>query len=106
MRYEATSEVTKKSNRTAVKNIFGAAMLTGKQMRAARGLLGWSADDLAKASKLSRGTIENAEKIEGMPNMQSKNLLAVKTALEKAGIIFIDAGDYDGRAGVGVRMRK
>jgi DNA-binding XRE family transcriptional regulator len=105
MRYEAASKVVKKSITKAVKNIFGAAMLTGAQMRAARGLLGWSADRLSKACGLSRGTIENAEKAEGMPNMQSKNLLAVKTALEKGGVIFIDRGDYGG-GGVGVRLRK
>src|ERR1700730_16552936 len=105
MRYEAASEVAKKSIRTAVENISGAAMLTGAQMRAARGLLHWSADKLAKASGLSLGTIQNAEKIDGMPNMQSKNLLAVKTALEKGGIVFID-GEYSGKGGPGVRLRK
>jgi DNA-binding XRE family transcriptional regulator len=89
MQYEAASKVAKKSIGRAAKNILGAAMLTGKQMRAARALLGWSADTLANACGLSRGTIEIAEKADGMPNMQSKNLLAVKTALERGGVVFI-----------------
>ena len=105
MGYEAVSEVARKSTRKTVEIIFGAAMLTGAQMRAARGLLNWSADKLAKACDLSLGTIQNAEKIDGMPNMQSKNLLAVKTALEKGGIVFID-GEYSGKGGPGVRLRK
>jgi transcriptional regulator with XRE-family HTH domain len=81
-----------------VENILGAAMLTGAQMRAARGLLNWSANELAKACGLSLGTIQNAEKFDSIPNMQAKNLQAVKVALEKAGVIFID-GDYAGRGG-------
>jgi DNA-binding transcriptional regulator YiaG len=105
MRYEAAGEVAKKSNRTTIKNISGAGMLTGGQMRAARGLLNWSASTLAKTCGLSLGTIQNAEKIDGMPNMQAKNLLAVKTALEKGGVVFID-GDYSGKGGPGVRLRK
>jgi hypothetical protein len=35
------------------------------------------------------------------------SLVAIKTAMEKAGVIFIDEGDYaGGRGGVGVRLRK
>ena len=71
-------------------------------MRAARGLLNWSADKLAKACGLSLGTIQNAEKIDGVPGtMQMKNLLAIKTALEKGGVEFIN----DDEPGVKLKRR-
>ena len=73
-------------------------------MRAARALLNWSAAELAERCGVSHPTISRAEKAEGMPNMQSKNLAAIKTALERAGVEFMD-GPYSGSGGPGVRLR-
>ena len=79
-------------------------MLTGPQMRAARALLGWSAKDLAQRSRVSQPTIQRSERASDVPNMQTKNLLAIKAALEDGGVVFLDAGESrDG--GVGVRFR-
>ena len=77
--------------------------LTSAQMRAARGLIRWSAEDLARETALSVTTIRRAELTEGETSMTAANDLAVRRALEAAGVIFIDE---NGGAGPGVRLRK
>jgi ribosome-binding protein aMBF1 (putative translation factor) len=76
--------------------------LTSAQMRAARGLIRWSAEDLARETALSVTTIRRAELAEEETSMTTANDLAVRRALEAAGVVFIDEnGD-----GPGVRLRK
>jgi hypothetical protein len=77
--------------------------LTSAQMRAARGLIRWSAEDLARETALSVTTIRRAELTEEETSMTAANDLAVRRALEAAGVIFIDE---NGGAGPGVRLRK
>ena len=79
-------------------------MLTGSQIRAARALLKWSGKDLAHKSGVSYPSIQRAEAVEGMPNMQTKKLSAIKSALEAGGCVFLD-GTYSGTGGPGVRLR-
>lgn len=79
-------------------------MITGPQIRAARAMLGWSAAELADKAGLSYPTVQRAESVSGMPNMQSKNLFALKGALEAAGVIFLDPGQCQ-PGGPGVRLR-
>ena len=81
-----------------------AAMLTGSQIRAARALLKISAQDLSARSGVSYAAIQRAEAVDDMPNMQTRNLAAIKTALEKSGCVFLD-GPYTGDGGPGVRLR-
>jgi hypothetical protein len=76
--------------------------LTSAQMRAARGLIRWSAEDLARQTALSVTTIRRAELTEEETSMTAANDLAVRRALEAAGVIFIDENDE----GPGVRLRK
>jgi len=83
----------------------GAAVITGSQIRAARALLNWSGTDLADRCGVSYATIQRAEKVDDMPNMQSKNLAAIKSALEAAGVVFVD-GPYSGTGGPGVRLAR
>ena len=71
-------------------------------MRAARGLLRWSADDLADHSRLGVATIRRAESVDGLPKTTEANLAAIRTALEAAGVIFIDQNGN----GPGVRLRE
>lgn len=81
-----------------------ATMLTGSQIRAARALIGWTTQRLAKEAGVSYATISRAEQTDAMPSMRTNSLQAVQTALESAGVIFLDAGDNrDG--GPGVRLR-
>jgi hypothetical protein len=76
--------------------------LTGLQMRAARALLRWTADTLAERSRLSIATIKRAEGMDGDPRMTAANAYAVRSALEAAGIEFIDPNG----GGPGVRLRQ
>ncbi len=84
---------------------YPARMITGPQIRAARALLGWSADELARRSGLSYATVQRAEAVEGIPSVRAPNLSALQRALEDGGIIFLDAGEMrDG--GEGVRLKR
>ena len=76
--------------------------LTSAQIRAARSLLRWSAEDLARRSLLSVATIRRAELTEDETSMTAANDLAVRRALEAAGVEFIDGNG----GGPGVRLRK
>lgn len=73
--------------------------ITVGQCRAARGLIGWSQAQLSEASKVSPATIANFESGKRVPI--ANNLAAIRTALESAGVIFIDANGN----GPGVRLR-
>ena len=76
--------------------------LTSAHIRAARALLRWSAEDLARRSLLSVATIRRAELTEDETSMTAANDLAVRRALEAAGAEFID----DNGGGPGVRLRQ
>jgi hypothetical protein len=75
--------------------------LTGSQIRAARALIRWSAEDLSRRSAVSLRTIRRAELAEGHTSMTAANDLAIRRALEAAGVEFID----DDGGGPGVRVR-
>ena len=69
-------------------------MISTNQLRAARVLLRWTAQDLADASGVGVATIRRIEVIEGFPlRRHTRTLLAIQTALEAAGIEFIESPD-------------
>ena len=76
--------------------------MNSAQIRAARALLRWSAAELAREAALGLATIKRAELANGETSMTMANDLAVRRALEAAGVEFIDE---DG-GGPGVRLRK
>jgi hypothetical protein len=76
--------------------------LTSHQIRAARALLRWRAQDLAKSSAVGVATIRRAELAERETSMTVPNDMAVRRALESAGVEFID----ENGGGPGVRLRK
>ena len=76
--------------------------LTSQQIRAARALLRWRAQDLARASAVGVATIRRAELAERETSMTAPNDMAVRRALEIAGVEFID----ENGGGPGVRLRK
>src|SRR5262245_50825287 len=76
--------------------------LTSAQIRAARALLRWRAQDLARESAVGVATIRRAELVEGETSMTAANDAAIRRALEDAGVEFID----ENGGGPGVRLRK
>jgi hypothetical protein len=78
------------------------ASLTGEQIRAGRALVRWRAQDLARESSVGIATIKRAELAAGETSMTVANDLAVRRALEAAGVEFID----ENGGGAGVRLRK
>jgi transcriptional regulator with XRE-family HTH domain len=76
--------------------------LTSQQIRAARALLRWRAQDLARASSVGVATIRRAELAERETSMTVPNDMAVRRTLEGAGVEFID----ENGGGPGVRLRK
>ena len=80
----------------------GLKPLTSAQIRAARALVRWSADDLARQSAVGVTTIRRAELTEHKTSMTMANDLALRRALEIAGIEFID----ENGGGPGVRLRR
>lgn len=77
-------------------------MITGAQIRAARGLIRWSAETLAERSKLGVATVRRAESVDGLPTITEANIAAIRTALEAAGVIFIEQNGN----GPGVRLKE
>jgi hypothetical protein len=76
--------------------------LTSAQIRAARSLIRWRAEDLARESAVGVATIRRAELTEDETSMTAPNDLAVRRALEAAGVEFID----ENGGGSGVRLKK
>ena len=76
--------------------------LTSEQMLAARGLLRWSQQDLAEASKVSLSTIKRLEGRPGPVEANATTVEALRRALETAGVQFIP----ENGGGAGVRLRK
>ena len=73
-------------------------MITTAQIRAARALLRWTAEDLAHASGIGSATIKRLEVQDGVPGVHAKTLQSIQKALEAAGIEFL--GTPDDRPGV------
>jgi transcriptional regulator with XRE-family HTH domain len=75
------------------------SIITASQVRAAKALLRWSGEDLAQKSGISLSTIRRVESSESVPEGQNlKTILAIRDALESAGVEFI--GTPDDRPGV------
>jgi hypothetical protein len=70
-------------------------MVSGLQIRAARGFLCWDRRDLARKSVVPLSTIERIETGEKITGALNAGLSAIKKALEAEGIEFID-GDIPG----------
>ncbi|MBK5957161.1 transcriptional regulator [Rhodoplanes elegans] len=72
-----------------------------RQIKAARALLGWTQDDLAAAAAVSIPTIKRLESKDGAIGGRDETATKLRTALELAGIEFIE----EDSGGVGVRLR-
>ena len=66
--------------------------ISGSQVRAARALLGWTVHELAHRSVVSVVTIREIEDGAGGSGAHRAHLVAIRTALEREGIEFLDGG--------------
>ena len=76
-------------------------MITAGQLKAARGLLGWSQHDLSKAAVVGISTVKRMESRDGPIGGYADNVWKIQTVLEDAGIVFID----ENGGGAGVRLK-
>lgn len=74
-------------------------VISAMQCRAARALLGWTQDDLERASEVAKKTIADFER--GARAPYGRTLADLRRALESAGITFIEQNG----GGPGVRLR-
>ncbi len=74
--------------------------ISAAQVRAARGLIGWSQNELADAAKAGRETIAEFEAGERAPDARTSG--DIKAALEAAGVEFI----AENGGGAGVRFKR
>ena len=76
-------------------------MVSSRQIKAARYLLGWTAKELAEACDVSQVTIKRYEASDGILDGRISQLLNIKSAFEVAGIEFLG----DPIESPGVRLR-
>lgn len=75
-------------------------LTNGRQLRAARVLVGWSQIKLAKMSRVAIGTIRRMESFDAKIQSYTSTLYKVQVALEKGGIEFLNDD------APGVRLRR
>lgn len=77
-------------------------LLTGRQIAAARALLGLNQPELAERANISAATLKRMEASSGQVGGLHNNVEAVRRALQTAGAEFIP----ENGGGPGVRLRK
>jgi transcriptional regulator with XRE-family HTH domain len=73
-------------------------VISGGQIRAARGLLGWSQERLCAAAGVSKRALGRLES--GAGDTRRSTIVSVQGALERAGVEFLASGEK----GPGVRL--
>jgi predicted transcriptional regulator len=76
-------------------------MISGRQIKAARALLGWTQEQTADAAVVSENAIARMER--GQVDSRSSTVTSIEKALRSAGVEFLPAG---GGRGEGVRLLK
>jgi transcriptional regulator with XRE-family HTH domain len=76
-------------------------MLTGAQIRAARGLLNISVAELASRTGLAVNTVRRAESVNGGPPISQANANLIERVLSDLGVDFIGVDQF----GPGVRLK-
>jgi DNA-binding transcriptional regulator YiaG len=95
----STKIVISNAGKLFLKSVHFGMILAPSQCRAARGLVAWSQDHLAKLALVGNSTVRDFEKGRRVPSDESLN--AIRRALEEAGVEFIPAKGK----GVGVRLK-
>jgi transcriptional regulator with XRE-family HTH domain len=86
--------------RLRVESCYGPGLITGRQLKAARAMLGIEQSELARRARVARGTVRRMESFEGEVGSRTSTLSQVQATLERAGIEFL-GGDQPG-----VRLKK
>jgi DNA-binding Xre family transcriptional regulator len=68
-------------------------LITSAQIRAGRALIRWSSSDLSDRSGVGTATIKRMEVMDGVPAGQVRTLMAIKEALEAAGVEFTGSAE-------------
>ncbi|SEN71120.1 hypothetical protein [Nitrosomonas marina] len=76
-------------------------LITGAQIRMARGYLRWSIKDLSNKAAIGTTTIKRMESANGVPDIKTSILQKIRLTFEDQGIIFIPQNG----AGPGVRLK-
>ena len=71
-----------------------------RQIKAARALLGWSQEDLAREASVSIPTVKRLESADGELGGREETAMKLRAALERAGIEFLNVSGK----GLGVRL--
>ena len=77
-------------------------LLTNSILRSARGLVDWSATDLAKRSNVSIDTIRSFESGR-TKSLTATNQEAIRVAFVEAGVQFLESGDVATGPGVALK---
>ena len=77
-------------------------MVSGAQIRAGRGLLNWTSQQLAAEAGVGWSTVKRFEESDEIPRSRAKTLEKIVSALRSAGIEFIG----DPVTSPGVRLRR
>jgi hypothetical protein len=75
-------------------------VLTGAQIRSARALLRWSAQETARRTGVSKRTLDRLEQHDGVPPAHSRTLAMIQGAFEATGVEFVGNPEE----GPGVRL--
>ena len=78
-------------------------MISSRQIKSARMLLGWKGQDLADKSGVGITTLRRYEAQDGIPNANKFVIKAIKTCLEEAGVVF--SGDPVKSPGVALNQK-
>lgn len=82
---------------------YTAAMISARQIRAARSLIGWTQEQLATAAGLSLAVVNNVEREATDPRRST--LEKIQRALEGGGVEFLSVHQSSLGGGEGVRLR-
>ena len=80
-------------------------MMTGRQLKAARALLGLDQGELAALSQVSLATVRRMEATPGIVRGNVETLMKVVDALNRRGLVLIDAGAVSTEGGRGIRLK-
>ena len=78
-------------------------MISVRQIKAARALLGWSATELAERCGIGSATVKRYELQDGYPKATVQNLASIQAVFEESGVEFL--GDPLVNPGVMLRLK-